>query len=103
MISFQISEMRCGHCASAIGAAIGSVDKGARVEVSLRDRRVRVSSRATQAELVGAIATAGHTAKAVEAGLPRAQKPAGGCCCGRAESAVDLRPTGSPPRGPCCG
>lgn len=104
MFTFQISDMTCGHCAGAIGRAIAAVDPHARVDVSIPDKQVRISSRATQAELVDAIAAAGYTAEAVEAGPPRAHQPAGGCCCDRAEPApVDLRQTGSAPRGPCCG
>ena len=101
MATFRITNMTCGHCASAIARAVASVDKDARLEISIRDKLVRVSSVAASSELVAAIAAAGYAA--VETVAVPGPARAGGCCCASRQSAqsnpavVRARPGGS-----CC-
>src|SRR3954465_13307335 len=65
MITFQVSDMTCGHCASAISRALTGVDKDARLEIRIRDKLVRVSSTASAADLAAAVQDAGYTARQV--------------------------------------
>jgi copper chaperone len=103
MVTFRVSDMTCGHCASAIARAVASVDKDARLEISIPDKLVRVSSPAAESELVEAIADAGYTAEVVRAIPVSAPTRAGGCCCAsRKSTAVDARQEASPPGASCC-
>lgn len=81
MITFQVNDMTCGHCAGAIAKAVRAVDAGATVDVDLAKQLVHVrSTEAGPNELRDAIAQAGYTPVAV----PASQKPApahAGCCC----------------------
>lgn len=62
MLSFEVQDMTCGHCASAINRAVIALDAGARVEIDLPTRRVRVEpTEADAAELLEAIQEAGYT------------------------------------------
>ena len=85
MITFEVSDMTCGHCASSIAQAVRSVDPGSEVQVDLATRRVRIEPREANAlELGAAIAKAGYTPVPVEEQAAQAAAPArsGGCCCG---------------------
>jgi copper chaperone len=85
MISFEVSDMTCGHCASSIAKAIRSVDEGSEVQVDLAKRRVQIEPRDANAQELGAAITrAGYTPVPVEEHAARAVAPArsGGCCCG---------------------
>jgi copper chaperone len=63
MLDFLVNDMSCGHCAAAITRAIQAVDQGARVEVDLDRKRVRVEPVSADARAVmAAIAEAGYTA-----------------------------------------
>ena len=44
MVTFQVNDMTCGHCASAISRAVASVDKNARMDIRIQQKLVRVSS-----------------------------------------------------------
>ena len=83
MITFEVSDMTCGHCASAITKAVKSVDQGARIEVDVASHRVQIKpTEADVAELLEAIKEAGYTPVEV----PRPEKqvvPSAkqGCCC----------------------
>ena len=44
MISFQVNDMTCGHCASAIGKAVAAIDKHAKVNVDLANHRVEIEA-----------------------------------------------------------
>ncbi|HEX6362145.1 MAG TPA: heavy-metal-associated domain-containing protein [Albitalea sp.] len=62
MIDFEVHDMSCGRCASAITRALGRADPNARVQVDLAAHRVRVESAVADAEaLAGAIREAGYT------------------------------------------
>ncbi|MDR7271007.1 copper chaperone [Pelomonas saccharophila] len=81
---FRVDDMTCGHCASSITKAVLGVAADARVEVDLRQQRVRIeTARADAEELAEAITDAGYTPVPVStpADPPR---PAGqrSACCG---------------------
>jgi copper chaperone len=62
MITFEVDDMTCGHCAAAITRAVKGVDSDASVEVDLDSHRVRIEpSRADEAALREAIREAGYT------------------------------------------
>jgi copper chaperone len=82
MVTFRVPDMTCGHCASAIARAVASIDKDARLEISIPDKLVTVTSGVAANELVEAIADAGYTAEAVQSVPVRTPARSGGCCCG---------------------
>lgn len=60
MIQMNIQNMTCGHCASTITRALKALDPQARIEISLGDRRVRVDTVASEAEVLTSIVEAGY-------------------------------------------
>jgi copper chaperone len=108
MVTFQVSDMTCGHCAGTITRAIAAVDKSAQVEIQIPRRLVRVSSTASATQLAKAIQNAGYTARQVlgaTEGAAAAAQPSGcGCGCGTPKLApVDAGQQAAPARGSCCG
>jgi copper chaperone len=62
MISFEVQDMTCGHCASAITKAVQQVDREARIQVDLQRHRVDIEPRQADAQQLGdAIREAGYT------------------------------------------
>lgn len=62
MIAFEVNDMTCGHCASAITRAVKGVDSNASIEVNLASHQVRIeSSNADETALTDAIREAGYT------------------------------------------
>lgn len=85
MITFEVNDMTCGHCVSAITKAVAGVDPGATVQVDLASHRVQIEPTASSAEaLRDAITVAGYTPVAVVAAAAQAvaAAPRTGCCCG---------------------
>jgi len=69
MITFQVGDMTCGHCVATITEAVRAVDPGARVEVDLAARSVRIEpAGADLRTLADAIREAGYTPVAAGAG-----------------------------------
>lgn len=103
MTTFRIPDMTCGHCASTIARAVASVDKSARIEVSIPQKLVTVTSNAAETELAQAIRESGYAPERVAAVSPRGAPAGGGCCCRGAKPA----PVAGLPRdttgGSCCG
>ena len=67
MISFQITDMTCGHCASKITQAVRAADPDAVVAVDLATHRVSIRPiRANSSDLAGAIKGAGYTPVAID-------------------------------------
>ena len=64
MYQFNVEDMTCGHCVSRVTKAVKAVDSQAEVDISLRDKRVNVRSRAAQDMIAEAIQEAGYTPKA---------------------------------------
>jgi copper chaperone len=87
MISFQIDDMTCGHCVSAITKALSAVDAAAKVQFDLATHRVDIEAvEAHAGQLRDAIQAAGYTPVQTEStasgpavNLAPARK---GCCCG---------------------
>lgn len=85
MVTFEVSDMTCGHCVGAITKAVAFVDPGAKVQVDLASHRVQIEPTASTVAVLGdAIKTAGFTPVAVagEAPQPTQAAPRRGCCCG---------------------
>jgi copper chaperone len=67
MFTYQVNDMTCGHCVSAITKAVLAVDSGATVEVDLAEHIVRIeSSNAADDLLKQAIQGAGYEPIAVK-------------------------------------
>jgi len=85
MVTFDVNDMTCGHCVSAITKAVAFVDPGAKVQVDLVSHRVQIESTASTVAVLGdAIKTAGFTSVALAGGAAQSTQPAlrRGCCCG---------------------
>lgn len=62
MITFQVDDMTCGGCASAITRAVKATDQDAQVQVDLAAHRVQVTpAAAVVEEIANAIKDAGFT------------------------------------------
>jgi len=88
MYEFQVRDMTCGHCSSAITAAVKSVDPTAEVKVDLNAHLVQVSSASIgPGQIAKAIESAGYTpTRSPDANSAAATSPpqrATGSCCGR--------------------
>jgi copper chaperone len=80
MLSFEVNDMTCGHCASAITKALKAVDPDARVGIDLNSHRVQVKpAAANAAQLADAIREAGYSPVEVQSAVATPAK-AGGCC-----------------------
>lgn len=106
MITFQVSDMTCGRCATAISRAIADVDRDAHVEVRIPQKLVVVGSTASAAELARAIQDAGYTAREVrDEAQASAAEQARGCGCGCGSPKIRPVDAGQEPvstRGSCC-
>ena len=60
MTEFDIANMRCGHCASAITKTVKSLDPTAKVEVDLGQKKVRIETTEVRAALAQALEQAGY-------------------------------------------
>ena len=79
MTTFQVDDMTCGHCISAITKAVRGVDPSASVSIDLATHRVDIgSTQADAAKLSSAIEEAGYTPSGH---LTAAQPKRSGCCC----------------------
>jgi copper chaperone len=83
MIAFEVNDMTCGHCVSAITKAVKQVDAAAQVSVDLPTKRVEInSSVADGAALQAAIQEAGYSPRTAPAASSAAPQRARGGCCG---------------------
>lgn len=60
MVTFNVENMSCGGCAARVTRAIQALDPEAKVEVSLRERLVRVGSGMAASAIVDALRSAGY-------------------------------------------
>ncbi|MGV3551603.1 heavy-metal-associated domain-containing protein [Rhizobium sp.] len=60
MYEYDIPDMSCGHCVSAIETAIKAADPEADAQVDLMKRRARVSSAADPQAIAAALDEAGY-------------------------------------------
>jgi copper chaperone len=88
MHEFQVDDMTCGHCSSAISNAVKSVDPAADVQVDLGAHRVKVSATSVRpGDIAKAIEAAGYAPTllppaAVNTGGESAPGMAARSCCG---------------------
>lgn len=86
MQEFLIPSMSCGGCASRIIQTLHNLDAGARVEVDLPNKTVRVESSQESAAVDAALKGAGYPPVKVQSIVKPASAGAGtrrsGCCCG---------------------
>lgn len=62
MITFEVKDMTCGHCVSAITQAVRAADPQARVDIDLARHRVQIEPGQADAQaLEAAISEAGYT------------------------------------------
>jgi copper chaperone len=67
MITFEVNDMTCGHCANTITKAVKEADKAAKVQIDLARHRVQVEPVTADArEVADAIEEAGYTPVPVE-------------------------------------
>ena len=85
MITFEVNDMTCGHCAGAITRAVSELDPRARLTIDLPSHKVQVEPASANADsLADAIRQAGYTPVPVSGDLAQpAAAPAArqGCCC----------------------
>ena len=90
MFAYQVNDMTCGHCVTAITAGVHGEDRDAKVEVDLGRRLVFVETSSAGANadaLRQAINAAGYEAAFVESEVRRTDKPrTSGSCCGAGAS-----------------
>ena len=65
MHRYSVPKMTCGHCAGTIDQAVKAVDPQAEVTIDLKAKQVTVRTTAGEAQIVGAIHTAGFEASPV--------------------------------------
>ena len=87
MTTFEVKDMTCGHCVSAITKAVNAVAPGAEVQIDLATHRVWIGSSALDATRLGAaIADAGYTPTPIKVDASTVVRATsahrGGCCCG---------------------
>jgi copper chaperone len=62
MLTFEVKDMTCGHCVSAITKALKEVDQTAQVQVNLADKQVQIeAAHADLKTLMTAMQDAGYT------------------------------------------
>ena len=104
MVTFQVPDMTCGHCASTIKKAIAAVDTTSRIDVDMAQKLVHVTGAAPAADLAEAIHQAGYSPQQLE-GAPATKKASGGCGCGcgpRKTAALDAGQQPAVSKGSCC-
>ncbi|HEX6707409.1 MAG TPA: heavy-metal-associated domain-containing protein [Albitalea sp.] len=62
MIAFEVHDMTCDHCASAVTQALKGADRNAEVRIDLATHQVRIEAASADAQaLADAIRDAGFT------------------------------------------
>lgn len=67
-MQFNVPEMSCGHCTAAIETSINAADPDAKVTCDLAQKRVKVATALSQADVEAAIRQAGYDAALVPGG-----------------------------------
>lgn len=60
MIEFEVKDMSCGHCVSAVTKAVKLVDPAADVQVDLASKKVSVESSMERSKFAEALTEAGY-------------------------------------------
>ena len=58
-MEFNVPDMSCGGCASAVSRAITNLDSASKVEIDVAAKTVKVGSALTQGQIASAIEAAG--------------------------------------------
>ena len=58
-MEFNVPDMSCGGCASAVSRAITNLDSAAKVEIDVAAKTVKVGSALTQGQIASAFEAAG--------------------------------------------
>lgn len=84
MITFEVNDMTCGHCAGTITKAVNAIDGQAKVAIDINRHLVTIESGVASADsLAGAIREAGYTPVPAPAPASAVDAPAPGkSCCG---------------------
>ena len=86
MVTFEVNDMTCGHCARTLERALKASDPQAEVRIDLAAHRIQVDRvTADVNQLVSAIRRAGYTALVVTeppSSLGSATRESVGCGCG---------------------
>ncbi|MFC5458873.1 heavy-metal-associated domain-containing protein [Massilia niabensis] len=67
MYELTVEGMSCGHCVGRVTKTVQELDEGAKVEIDLGTKKVRIESRAGLEQIAAAIDEAGYpvTARSV--------------------------------------
>ena len=60
MVTLNVPDMTCGHCAKAVAEAVKSVDSNAAVNVDLETKTVQIDSQSADAAVIQALDAAGY-------------------------------------------
>ncbi len=60
MLEFNLPDMSCGHCASTVTKTVKLVDPGAKVDVDLNTKKVKIESSEDRASIAEALTEAGY-------------------------------------------
>ena len=82
MKTFQVNDMTCSHCVSAVTKAVKGIDPAAYVSVNLATKRLEVDSAADARSIQSAITVAGYTAVEEAGSAEPAQGARSSGCCG---------------------
>ncbi len=81
MLTFEVKDMTCGHCAGTITKAVQAADREAKVSIDLSRHLVTIEPSSTTAQdLEGTIRQAGYTPVAVQAAATSAPAASKSCC-----------------------
>ncbi len=62
-MKFNVPEMSCGHCTSAIEKGVKAADPSATISTELENRTVEVETQLTEAAIITAISQVGYDAQ----------------------------------------
>ena len=85
MITFQVKDMTCGHCASTITKSVKATDPNAKITIDVSKQLVMIDPvAADDDELRESIVDAGYSPVAVDNTMVDASAQQGSCCghCG---------------------
>ena len=60
MMELSVPDMTCGHCASTVAKTVALVDPGAKVEVDLNSKKVKIHSTEDRKDFIDALTNAGY-------------------------------------------
>ena len=60
MLELTVEGMSCGHCVGRVTTSVREVDAGAKVDIDLATKKVRIDSAADAGRIAAAIGAAGY-------------------------------------------